>query len=43
VFLKETKVDMGDNISINPMDTTQFTYDDLKDLIEDTDIDIDDL
>ena len=43
VFLKEKKVDMGDNISVSPMDTAQFTYEDLKELLEDTDIDIDDL
>ena len=30
VFLKEKKVDMGDNISDSPMDTAQFTYEDLK-------------
>ena len=30
---------MADDISINPMDTTQLTDDDLKRLLEDTDID----
>ena len=37
VFLKKKKVEMGDNISVSPMDTFQMSYDDLKDLLADID------
>ena len=38
VFLKNKKIEMGDDVSINPMDTMQMSYEDLKELIEDLDI-----
>ena len=40
VFLKKKKVEMGDKVSVNPMDTSQIDYDDLKELLKDTDIDL---
>ena len=38
VFLKNKKIEMGDDVSTNPMDTMQMSYEDLKELIEDLDI-----
>ena len=40
VFLKKKKIKMGDEASVNPMDTTQIDYNDLKELLKDTDIDL---
>ena len=31
---------MNDKVSVNPMDTTTIDYDDLKKLLQDTDIDL---
>ena len=39
LFLKKKEVEMGDNISVSPMDTFQMGYDELKDLLEDLDTD----
>ena len=43
VFLKKTKGGMDNNISVSDTDTIQLNYDNLKELLKDTDIDIDDL
>jgi hypothetical protein len=37
IFLKKEKIEMGDNISVSPMDTFQMSYDDLKDLLKELD------
>ena len=41
-FLKNSKVEIDDDVEVNPMDTMTYDYDDLKKLFEDTAIDIDD-
>ena len=38
VFLKKKKINMGNNASVNPMDTIEVDYDDLKKLLQNTDI-----
>ena len=40
-FLKNSKVEIDDDVEVNPMDTMTYDYDDLKKLFEDTPIDID--
>ena len=40
-FLKNSKVELDDDVEVNPMDTMTYDYDDLKKLFEDTSIDID--
>jgi hypothetical protein len=36
-FVKSSKVDIGENIDVNPMDTQTFDYDDLKEMFEEGD------
>jgi hypothetical protein len=42
-FIKNSKVEIDDDVEVNPMDTMTYDYDDLKKLFEDTSIDIDNL
>jgi len=41
-FLKNSKVEIDDDVDVNPMDTVTYDYDDIKKLFEDTPVDIDD-
>ena len=36
-FVKSSKVDIGENVDVNPMDTQTFDYDDLKEMLDDSD------
>ena len=38
-YMKKSKVEIGDEFDVNPMDTMTFDYDDIKKLFEDTDLD----
>ncbi|MBT8371615.1 MAG: hypothetical protein HKO68_07080 [Desulfobacterales bacterium] len=35
-YVKRSKVEISEDLDVNPMDTTTFDYDDLKELFEDT-------
>ena len=36
-FVKSSKVEIGENVDVNPMDTQTFDYDDIKEMFEDSD------
>jgi hypothetical protein len=36
--VKKTRVDIGNEVEVNPMDTMTFDYDDIKKLFEDADL-----
>jgi len=40
-FIKNSKVEIDDDVKVNPMDTITYDYDDLKKLIKQTSTDID--
>ena len=33
-YLKDSKIGLTDNVDVNPMDTLQFDYDDIKKLVD---------
>ena len=37
-YVKKTRVDIGNEVEVNPMDTMTFDYDDIKKLFEDADL-----
>ena len=37
-YVKRTRVDIGNEVEVNPMDTLTFDYDDIKKLFEDADL-----
>lgn len=39
-FIKNSKVEIDDDLQVNPMDTLTYDYDDLKKLLKDSSIDI---
>ena len=37
-YVKKTRVSIGNEVDVNPMDTMTFDYDDIKKLFEDADL-----
>ena len=37
VYIKNSKVELGEDVDVNPMDTQTFDYDDIKKIFKDAD------